>query len=438
MLYNLLKILLRIGTKLYYKEVKVNNVEGLKHDGPMIIIANHPNTLLDAWIIGQVSKEKIFFMTKGTFFNTGLKKWFLRGLGLIPINRATESKTKGVSNVDSFETCYRVLEEGKILVVFPEGNSFIERQLRQLKSGTARIALEIQKRGKTAKPIKIVPIGLIYSEADKFRSSVLVNVGKSIDPLPFLEEYKKNSISGARGLTGEFRKGLEALLVNSISSDHELLVDDIVQILSSRYVKKEKKGIELVADSIKNTHSKINEVLMNTPQKMEEIAQLVSVIKQQLNSLDIKADFLDRSYRPGMFGRQLLQSTLLLFFGFPFFIYGSIHNFLPYKITDLMMPKLVKDPEYYAPVAILIGLVLYPITYTSILLLVNAYYPLGGWTMLLYLLSMPISGLLAFNYYRYTEHISLKTNYVFLMRTEKDKIKTLIKNRERLKALISN
>jgi hypothetical protein len=253
-----------------------------------------------------------------------------------------------------------------------------------------------------------------------------------------LEEYKKNSISGARGLTGEFRKGLEALLVNSISSDHELLVDDIVQILSSRYVKKEKKGIELVADSIKNTHSKINEVLMNTPQKMEEIAQLVSVIKQQLNSLDIKADFLDRSYRPGMFGRQLLQSTLLLFFGFPFFIYGSIHNFLPYKITDLMMPKLVKDPEYYAPVAILIGLVLYPITYTSILLLVNAYYPLGGWTMLLYLLSMPISGLLAFNYYRYTEHISLKTNYVFLMRTEKDKIKTLIKNRERLKALISN
>lgn len=437
MLYNLLKILLSIGTKLYYKEVKVNNVEGLSHDGPMIIIANHPNTLLDAWIIGQVSKEKIFFMVKGTFFNTGLKKWFLKGLGLIPINRATESKTKGVSNEDSFEICYRVLEEGKVLVVFPEGNSFIERQLRELKSGTARIALEVAKRGKTDKPIKIVPVGLIYSEANKFRSSVLAKVGEPIDASPFLEDYKQNTIKGAKGLTKEFRRSLESLLVNSTSNEHELLVEDIVQILSSQYVKNEKKGVELVAETIKETHSRINEVLAQSPERMGEISTLVDQIKQQLISLDIKSDFLDRSYKPGMFGRQLIQSTLLLVLGFPLFIYGAIHNFLPYKLTDLVMPKLVKEPEYYAPVAILLGLVLYPLTYTGILLLVNAYYPLSGWMMLIYFLSMPISGLLAFNYFRYTEHVSLKTNYVFLMRTEKEKIKALMENRDRLKSLIT-
>ncbi|MGB0915567.1 MAG: 1-acyl-sn-glycerol-3-phosphate acyltransferase [Crocinitomicaceae bacterium] len=438
MFYNLLKILLGIGTKLYYKEVKVNNVEGLDYDGPKIIIANHPNTLLDAWIIGQVSKEKIYFMTKGTFFNTGLKKWFLKGLGLIPINRATESVTKGVSNESSFETCYRVLEEGKVLVVFPEGNSFIERQLRDLKSGTARIALEVEKRGLASKPIKIIPMGLIYSEANKFRSSVLANVGEAIDPSPFLELYKENSIKGAKGLTEEFRKSLEGLLVNSTSTDHEGLVEDIVQILSSQYVKSEKKGVELVAEQIKETHGRINDVLSSTPEKMTEISQLVNQIKNQLEHLGIKSDFLDRSYRPRMFGRQLVQSTLLLIVGFPLFIYGAIHSILPYKFTDIVMPKLVKEPEYYAPVAILLGLVLYPLTYTGILLLVSHYYELNGWIMLFYWLSMPLTGLIAFNYYRYTEHISLKTNYMFLMRTEKETIKSLMKNRERLKSLISD
>ncbi|MCH2231020.1 MAG: 1-acyl-sn-glycerol-3-phosphate acyltransferase [Crocinitomicaceae bacterium] len=436
MFYNLLKILLGIGTKLYYKEVKVNNVEGLDYDGPKIIIANHPNTLLDAWIIGQVSKEKIYFMTKGTFFNTGLKKWFLSGLGLIPINRATESVTKGVSNADSFEMCYRILEEGKVLVVFPEGNSFIARQLRVLKSGTARIALEVEKRGLASKPIRIIPMGLIYSEANKFRSSVLAVVGESIDPSPFLEEFKENSIKGAKGLTEEFRKSLEGLLVNSTSTEHEALVEDIVQILSSQYVKSDKKGVELVAEQIKETHVKINDMLSSNPQKLDEIAGLVNRIKSQSEQLGIKSDFLDRSYRPRMFGRQLIQSTMLLILGFPLFIYGAIHSFLPYKLTDLVMPKLVKEPEYYAPIAILLGLVLYPLTYSGILLLVNYYFALNGWVMLLYWLSMPLTGLIAFNYYRYTEHISLKTNYMFLMRTEKGTIQSLIENRDRLKTLI--
>ena len=437
MLYNLLKILLGIGTKLYYKEVKVNNVEGLDYDGPKIIIANHPNTLLDAWIIGQVSKEKIYFMTKGTFFNTGIKKWFLRGLGLIPINRATESVTKGVSNEDSFEMCYRVLEEGKILVVFPEGNSFIERQLRVLKSGTARIALEVEKRGLASKPIRVIPMGLIYSEANKFRSSVLAVVGDPIDPRPFLEEFKENSIKGAKGLTEEFRKSLEGLLVNSISYEHESLVEDIVQILSSQRVDSDKKGVELMVEQIKETHGKINKVYSTNHQKLEEITQLVERIKGQLNHLGIKSDFLDRYYKPRMFGRQLLQSSLLLILGFPLFIFGVMHNYPPYKLTDLVMPKLVKEPEYYAPVAILLGLVLYPLTFTGILLMVNSFYPMNGWVMLFYWLSMPLSGLVAFNYSRYTEHISLKTNYMFLMRTEKETIDSLIENRDRLKVLIT-
>ena len=61
---------------------------------------------------------------------------------MIPINRPMDNRTEGVSNTDSFEACYKILSEGKTLVIFPEGNSVMERFLRELKTGTARIALE--------------------------------------------------------------------------------------------------------------------------------------------------------------------------------------------------------------------------------------------------------------------------------------------------------
>ena len=41
---------------------------------------------------------------------------------MIPINRKIDGEVAGVKNNDSFEACYKLLEEGKTLVIFPEGN----------------------------------------------------------------------------------------------------------------------------------------------------------------------------------------------------------------------------------------------------------------------------------------------------------------------------
>ena len=77
MLYRLLKFIIGIGIRLYYREIKIRHKEYLRHDGPIIIIANHPNTMMDAWIIAQSISQPIYFMAKGTFFNTPLKRRIL-------------------------------------------------------------------------------------------------------------------------------------------------------------------------------------------------------------------------------------------------------------------------------------------------------------------------------------------------------------------------
>ena len=109
MIYGILKFIITIGIRLYYKEIRILNKERLPKSGPVIVVANHPNTVMDGWVLGMLFRESIHFMAKGTFFNTKFKKWLLTSLKLIPINRASESKTAGVSNMDSFAKCFELL-----------------------------------------------------------------------------------------------------------------------------------------------------------------------------------------------------------------------------------------------------------------------------------------------------------------------------------------
>lgn len=216
-------------------------------------------------MIGYISKQRVYYMAKGTFFSSPFKRWVLNGLGMIPVNRVIDAKISGVSNEDSFEACYRLLEEGKTLVIFPEGNSFQERLLRKLKSGTARIALQTELRNSGQLGLKIIPIGLVYLEPEKFRSRVLANIGQPISPLPQLKEFETDSLKAARKLTEEFRKGLSRMLVNSEQKEEEKLVEGIVDILSSDYVKTPKKGVERDVELMRNVFEQMNIFRISQP-----------------------------------------------------------------------------------------------------------------------------------------------------------------------------
>lgn len=403
-----------IGLWFYYKELKIRNREILNEEGPRIIIANHPNTMIDAWLIGYFSKEHVYFLAKGTFFNSRLKRIILKSLKLIPINRSVEEKLESISNKDSFEACYQVLEEGKKLVIFPEGNSLLERRLRQLKTGTARIALEAERRNDGKLGLKVIPVGLIYLRPEKFRSSVLVKVGEGIHPVEYLDDYKDNPTKAARELTAEFRSILEMEVIATDGDDLEKLVEDLYLELQSRYRERKSQGIEAQMQLLQSIRDRVEDLVRENPDKLELIHNRLLSIRWKVDQLNIKSDFLDRRIRIGMMVRQLLLSSLYLIIGFPAFLFGFIHNGIPYKLTDYLMPALVKHIEYYAPVAILLGLVLYPLNYWMFIELSGTYFDFSLLQNFLYFASMPISGLFAYYFFHYIKHISLKYNFIYL------------------------
>lgn len=433
-MYRLLKLLIGIGIRLYYRQIKVKNLQYLSNDGPMIIIANHPNTLMDAWMVGHICKQPIHFMAKGTFFNSPLKRWFLGSLNMIPINRNVDEKIDGVNNHDSFEACYKVLEAGKILVIFPEGNSMMERQLRQLKTGTARIALEVEKRNEGKLGLKVVPMGLFYSKAEKFRSSVMINIEQGLFVTDFLEEYETNPTTAAKRLTEKFRVHLERVLVTTDSSDQEKLLEDIHDIVRN----KKSKDIEGNAVHLKEIKERIEEIQLLQPYLLDEIQNLVKTILWQTNKLEIKTDFIDKRFRSQLYLSQLLLSVIFILPGLPLYLFGFIHSFIPFKLTDLLMPKLVKNVEYYAPIAVLIGLVLYPLNYVFFLWLAGELFELSAWGKLIYFIAMPMTGMFAYHFSLFMQNTAYRWNYIFLVINEKEAIKEVQRQKNRLKEILFN
>lgn len=438
MLYRLLKAIVWIGIRVYYREITVSNRNYLTQTGPVIIIANHPNTLMDAWILSYINRRKVHFVAKATFFNSPIKRKILHSLGMIPLNRKADSAVSGVNNKDSFAACYNVLEAGGILVIFPEGTSFLERQLRELKTGTARIALEVEKRNNGLLNVQIIPVGLNYIDADRFRGKVNVQVGKPIQVNPtLLEQYKAHQGIAAKQLTAQFRTELNRVFVTIDDNRKEQLIDGLRGLFDTKY-QKNKAGVDNSIQLIDAIKQRLEEFSLTAPWKIADIEKQVSDLNQQLASTGIRADFLDRTYRKNVYSRQYVQTVILLALSFPLFLFGWLHNSLPYKSIGKLVPTMTAEIEYHAPLTVLLGLVLYPINYLLVIYCLSWFYPFTFWEALLYFVSIPIGGFFAHGYLSTYHHMRSKRKFSQFVQERKRLFEQIKEARAALKALIFN
>jgi 1-acyl-sn-glycerol-3-phosphate acyltransferase len=140
-LYWLLKFLL-LGPWLWL--VYRPRVEGRHHipaSGPVIIASNHLS-FSDSIFMPLVVRRKVTFVAKAEYFRgRGVKgalvRMFFIGTGMIPVDR-----TGGRAARAALETQLRVLREGRIAGIYPEGTRSPDGRLYRGKTGVARLALE--------------------------------------------------------------------------------------------------------------------------------------------------------------------------------------------------------------------------------------------------------------------------------------------------------
>ena len=155
MLYWLLKhVLLGPLLRLLYRP-RVSGLENIHDTGGAILASNHLS-FSDSIFLPLVCKRRITFLAKADYFNTpGVKgffmKMFFKGVGQVPIDRSG-----GSASEDALSTGLRILGQGDLLGIYPEGTRSPDGRLYRGKTGVARMALEAG--------VPVIPVAMIDTE----------------------------------------------------------------------------------------------------------------------------------------------------------------------------------------------------------------------------------------------------------------------------------
>lgn len=145
--------------------------------GPLLITANHPNSFLDAIIIGSLFTHPVHFLARGDAFQKPWHRTVLSWLNMIPIYRLSEGKDKLHLNDYAFTRSCNILEDKGIVLIFIEGICVHQHTLQPFKKGAARIALQCWQNGI---PVQVMPVGISYSSFTHFAKSVVVHLSPTL------------------------------------------------------------------------------------------------------------------------------------------------------------------------------------------------------------------------------------------------------------------
>lgn len=154
----ILKNIIRAALWLFCTDISVKNKSLLKTKGSLFIIANHPNSFLDAIIIGVQYKRRVHFLARGDAFTKRHHRFLLRLLNMIPVYRLREGKQYLHLNDYAFKESVRLLKKGEAVLIFIEGTCLNKHELQPFKKGATRILETAHKEGVFPK-IHIAGIG---------------------------------------------------------------------------------------------------------------------------------------------------------------------------------------------------------------------------------------------------------------------------------------
>jgi len=204
MFYNYCKWNTRVFSHLYYKNIRISGTENIPLNGPVMLVANHPNSFLDAVLIGAAIDRPTHFLARGDAFNNQFAANILGSLNMLPVYRLSEGKENLLKNNETFDACQNILENNKMVLIFAEGISENNWELRPLKKGPARIAKKAWQSESDAKNLQIIPVGITYEHFTGEGKNIVINFGKPIHKTSF--DYEKNEALFVKELNDRLSK----------------------------------------------------------------------------------------------------------------------------------------------------------------------------------------------------------------------------------------
>lgn len=391
MLLYLLYPIVRFTLWVFFRRLEVRGRDQVPKDRPLVLVANHPNVMLDVLLLAAFAPGPFpRFLGKTTLFKNAFYAFFLRRFGGIPVARSQDAGNQVGRNQDMLREACQTLRKGGSLALFPEGLSRAGLQLRPFKPGAARIALRAEDEAGGHAGVCLIPVGLTYSDPSLFRSEVVVQFGAPVEVGDFLEAYRANHSDGAQQLTSLLYQRLLPLILHLENPDLEGAIRDLVAVYREEILPQFPESAELHRRLLAGQEliRAAQYFARTSPDMVQVLATRLHHHLDQLRGLDLAPNALSPGKTPPH-GWHLLLTLLFS----PLALYGFLNNALPYFFPRLWARAYADEPEMGATVKLAAGVVAFPLYYGLSMGLV---FWIWGWTLALeYGFTLPLSGLFA-------------------------------------------
>lgn len=437
MLYRVLKLVFSYALRKYFSEIRVMQSELLPLKGPAILFCNHRSAFMDPIVVAALINRPVYFLARGESFKSPVLAWLFKQFHMIPIYRKEFNPGESHKNEEVFDRCVSILEEGGAIMIFPEGLSQTKPRLLPFKTGAARIAFRAEEINQFKLGVKMVPIGINYSNPHRFQSRLLLNFGESIEVNQYYQVFESNREEAIKSLTTDMEKSLRERIITLDGKRWFNLsekIEAIVKTEPEKYSDQTDRFDWFVAR--KDIHEGIAYFKKERPQVLEELENRVQKYFLMIERLRLSKESVRTKLenQPLRYNLPLMLTGLTL--GFPIFLAGTLLLGVPFLLTRFLSLKIVKRTDFMGSVVLALGLLIF-----SVFGFVEAYVAykmIGHWLVpISVILLLPLLGLYTRRYYLEMTHFNQNSRWLFLGNKKNRLADQVIREKTELLELIS-
>jgi len=379
--------LARLLVRVFFRSIEIQDGENLPASGPVVLVANHTNGLVDGLLLMATLGRYPRFLGKSTLFKIPPLWPFLKLSGVIPVYRTMDAGT-GDHNLSAFATSHALLRTGGMVAVFPEGISHDEPALQPLRTGAARIALEAAGEG--AEELVAVAVGLVYDAKARFRSRALVRVGAPVDVSRWVADYRREERATVRALTED----LAAQIAGVSPSFSSWAQAKQFSWMAEVFVRAPGADVAAevgLADKV-NVAARLAQREEASPRSLRQLFLDFATYERDLNLLGVNDAQLVAGSNRRRVRLSVLWSACKVLLALPFAVAGAIVHLIPFQIVKQVAKRPVNE-GIKATVKLLGCFVLFVITYAVLGVLVGR--AVGPWAGFVAAVAAPLCGYVA-------------------------------------------
>lgn len=355
----------RLALDAFYRRIEVVGAERFPSNRPVIVLANHSNSLVDGAVITAFLPRMPRFLGASTVWDYRPLRPFLNAAGVVPLYRRQDGRAHQGSLADSFSRASDLLEAGGVLAIFPEGISHNNPRILPLKTGAARIALETEtRRGPT--DLAIVPVCLTFEAKYRVRSRALLEIGDpvTLDPqeiAAFGSDSRRDRVAAVKALTSRLHDRLDAMTPGHESWEEARLVARAAEMISnSDAAPTGYDGLYSIAEMRRGIHDGYLWVQDTQPERTEALRQQVAAYDRALRSSGLRDDHVahGRAAAATAFAQGKTRTVVKAVILAPIALIGLALNLLPF--WSLRQLSRRKDLDKRSTWSIFAGFFVFP------------------------------------------------------------------------------